>query len=296
MAVGREPRFVVTGGATEFTLGGDLPVHRIGYGNRHLTGPGYWGPPADRKAAHRVLQRAVELGVEFIDTADAYGPSVAEALTAEALYPYPSTLVIATKGGMVRTGPREWHPVGRPEYLRQQCELSLRCLRLERIDLYQLHRIDPKVPVADQLGVLADLQREGKIRHIGLCGVTLQDVEYARQSIPVVSVQNRYNLIDRVSDPLVAYCEQQKMGFIPWFPLAQGELSAGTGPIARLARRAGVTPSQLALAWLLARSPVVIPIPGTASLAHLQENCAAADISLSVGDIAAIEELGRAET
>ena len=233
---------------------------------------GNLGEPADRPGALRLLRRGVELGVEFIDTADAYGPGVAEALTAEALYPYPSNVVIATKAGMVRTGPGEWHPLGRPEYLRQQCELSLRHLRVDRIDLYQLHRIDPLVATEDQLGVLSDLQKEGKIRHIGISEVTIDQIADAQKTIVVVSVQNRFNLQDRGADPVIDFCERENIAFIPWFPLAKGEFGEPSGVLDRVARRIGATPAQVALAWLLDRSPVVIPIPGTASIRHLEEN------------------------
>ncbi len=276
-----------------FSLGGDLRVSRLGYGNRQLTGPGIWGEPLDRGEAMRVLRRAIQLGVEFIDTADAYGPDVAEALTAEALHPYPTNLVIGTKAGMVRTGPGEWHPLGRPEYLRQQCELSLRRLRLERIDLYQLHRIDPLVAVEDQLGVLSDLQQEGKIRHIGLSEVSIEEIEAARRLITVASVQNRYNAVDRVADPVIDYCEREDIAFIPWFPLAKGELSDPEGVLATVALRLGATPAQVALAWLLARSPVIVPIPGTASIRHLEENLGARALALAPEDLSQLEGLGR---
>jgi aryl-alcohol dehydrogenase-like predicted oxidoreductase len=241
----------------------------------------------------RLLRRAVELGVEFIDTADAYGPDVAEALTAEALYPYPRNLVIGTKAGMVRTGPGEWHPLGRPEYLRQQCELSLRHLRVERIDLYQLHRIDPRVAVEDQLGVLSDLQEEGKIRHIGLSEVRVEEIKVAQRLITLASVQNRFNLKDRVADPVIDFCERESIAFIPWFPLAKGDFGGSTGALEIVARRIGATPAQVALAWLLARSPVVIPIPGTASVQHLEENLGARAISLGQQDRIELDGIGQ---
>lgn len=276
------------------TIGNDLTVGRLGYGNRQLTGPGIWGEPRDREGALQLLRTAVDLGVQFIDTADAYGPAVAEALTAEALYPYPPTLVIATKAGMVRTGPDQWHPLGRPEYLRQQCELSLRNLRLETIDLYQLHRLDPAVAFEDQIGLLADLRREGKVRNVGLSEVSVPEVVRASEVVPIVSVQNRYSLLDRVADPMVDFCERHGIAFIPWFPLAKGLLTQGTGALGAVAQRLGATASQVALAWLLARSPRMLPIPGTASIAHLQENVGAAAVTLSPADIADLREL-RAE-
>ena len=275
-----------------FALGGDLLVNRLGYGNRQLTGPGIWGEPADRPGALRLLRRAVELGVEFIDTADAYGPGVAEALTAEALYPYPGNLVIGTKAGMVRTGPGEWHPLGRPEYLRQQCEMSLRHLRVERIDLYQLHRIDPLVAMEDQIGVLSELQKEGKIRHIGLSEVTIDEIAGAQKVIAVVSVQNRFNLKDRGADPVIDFCERVNIAFIPWFPLAKGEFGGSSGVLGQVARRVGATPAQVALAWLLARSPVLIPIPGTASIPHLEENLGARAVALGRQDLSELDRIG----
>jgi pyridoxine 4-dehydrogenase len=279
-----------------FALGGDLLVNRLGYGNRQLTGPGIWGEPSDRPGALRLLRRAVELGVEFIDTADAYGPGVAEALTAEALYPYPNNLVIGTKAGMVRTGPGEWHPLGRPEYLRQQCELSLRHLRVERIDLYQLHRIDPLVAVEDQLGVLSELQKEGKIRHIGLSEVTIDEIVGAQKLITVVSVQNRFNLKDREADSVIDFCERENIAFIPWFPLAKGEFGGPRGVLDAVGRRVGATPAQVALAWLLARSPVLIPIPGTASIPHLEENLGASAVSLAQRDLSDLDRIGHIAT
>ncbi|MFF3669982.1 aldo/keto reductase [Microtetraspora malaysiensis] len=264
-----------------FLLGGDLPVVRLGYGAMQLTGPGVWGEPRDRGEARAVLRRAVELGVDFIDTADSYGPYVSEEIIAEALYPYGESLVIATKAGLVRTGPGEWHPVGRPEYLRQEVEMSLRRLRLERIDLLQLHRIDPQVPVADQIGVLADMKAEGKIRHIGVSEVSVEEIEQVRSITEIVSVQNLYNLANRKSEAVLEYAERQGLGFIPWFPMATGELAKPGGPLASIAQEHGATPAQLALAWLLRRSPVVLPIPGTSSVAHLEENVAAAEVELT---------------
>jgi pyridoxine 4-dehydrogenase len=273
-----------------FAIGGDLPVTRLGYGSMRLTGPGIWGVPADPESARAVLRRAVERGVDLIDTADSYGPAVAEDLIREALHPYDG-VTIATKGGLVRTGPDEWHPLGRPEYLRQCVEMSLRRLGLDRIDLYQLHRIDQTVPLADQLGVLKDMQGEGKIRHIGLSEVTVAQIEQARNLVEVVSVQNRYNLAHRTHDPVVDYCADEKIAFIPWFPLEVGSLAAPDGPLAEVARTYGATPGQLALAWLLARSPSMLPIPGTSSIAHLEENLGAAGIELSTAALATLADL-----
>ncbi len=270
--------------AGTFAIGGDLPVHRLGYGAMQLPGPGVWGESRDPEGAVQVLRRAVELGVNLIDTADAYGPFVADLLIKKALHPYPTDLVIATKVGLTRSGPNDWRPVGRPEYLRQQVELNLRHLGLERIDLLQLHRIDAKVPLADQVGELALLQREGKIRHIGLSEVTVDQLHEAIQYATIVSVQNLYNLAKRDAEPVLKYCEEHHLAFIPWFPLATGELAKPGGPLADVAKRLGATPSQLALAWLLKRSPVVLPIPGTSNVRHLEENVAAAEVKLSQED------------
>jgi aryl-alcohol dehydrogenase-like predicted oxidoreductase len=269
----------------EFDIGGDLRVHRLGFGAMRITGPGVWGEPADRDEAIRVLRRAVELGVTLIDTADSYGPFVSEELIAEALHPYPEDLVIATKGGFTRQGPNIWQPVGRPEYLRQCVEMSLRRLRLERIDLYQLHRIDPEVPLEEQLGVLRDMRDEGKIRHIGLSEVAVEEIEAAREIVEIVSVQNLYNLSHRQSEPVLEHCEKHGIGFIPWFPLATGKLAAPGGVLDEAAARHEATPAQLALAWLLYRSPVMLPIPGTSKVAHLDENLAAATISLTPEEV-----------
>ncbi|GAA4135834.1 aldo/keto reductase [Actinomadura keratinilytica] len=274
-----------------FTIGGDLTVHRLGYGAMQITGPGVWGEPADRDEAVRVLRRAVELGVDLIDTADSYGPFVSEELIAEALHPYPEGLVIATKGGLTRPGPNRWLPVGRPEYLRQCVEMSLRRLRLERIDLYQLHRIDSKVPLEEQLGVLRELRDEGKIRHIGLSEVTVAEIRAAREHVEVASVQNLYNLTERKSQDVLEYCESEKIGFIPWFPLATGALAKPGGVLAEAAARHDASPAQLALAWLLHRSPVMLPIPGTSKVAHLEDNVAAATISLTDEEVAELAEL-----
>jgi pyridoxine 4-dehydrogenase len=274
-----------------FRLGGTLPVRPLGFGAMQLTGRGVWGEPADPDECRRVLRRAVDLGVNLIDTADSYGPEVSERLIAEALHPYPEGLVIATKGGFTRQGPSRWAPVGRPEYLRQQCEMSLRRLRLDRIDLYQLHRIDPRVPAEESLGELRALQHEGKIRFVGLSEVDVPQLHAARAVVDVVSVQNIYNLGERRHESVLTECERLGLGFIPWYPLATGRLARPGGPLAAMSGRHGATPAQLALAWLLRRSTVMLPIPGTASVAHLEENCAAADIELAAEEF---EELDRA--
>ncbi|MDT4891391.1 MAG: pyridoxine 4-dehydrogenase [Pseudonocardiales bacterium] len=268
-----------------FALGGDLQVNRLGYGTMQLTGPGIWGDPKDPDEAVRVLRRAVELGVNFIDTADSYGPFVAELLINKALRPYPAELVIATKAGLTRSGPGDWRPVGRPEYLRQQAMLSLRHLGLDTIPLFQLHRIDAKVPLADQVGELALLQQEGKIRHIGLSEVSVAQLGEAQRTARIVSVQNLYNLADRRAEDLLDHAEREGIAFIPWFPLATGKLAEGAGPLREIAERRGVSPSQLALAWLLYRSPVMLPIPGTSTVAHLEDNMAAAAVELSDDDV-----------
>jgi pyridoxine 4-dehydrogenase len=277
-----------TAPAGTLELGGTTTVNRLGYGTMQLTGPGVWGEPKDRDEALRVLRRAVELGVTFIDTADSYGPIVAERLIREALHPYPEELVIATKAGLTRAGPDDWRPVGRPEYLRQQAELSLRHLGLERIDLFQLHRIDPKVPLAEQVGELALLQREGKIRQIGLSEVTVEQLQEAQKTADIVSVQNLYNLANRSAEALLEHAETHGIAFIPWFPLATGELARDGGPLQRLSDEIGATPSQLALAWLLQRSPMMLPIPGTSMVAHLEDNLAAADVVLSADQISTL--------
>jgi pyridoxine 4-dehydrogenase len=260
---------------------GDSTVHRLGFGAMRITGPGIWGEPADRAECVRVLRRAVELGVDLIDTADSYGPEVSENLIFEALHPYPDGLVIATKAGLTRSGPGRWAPVGRPEYLRQQCEMSLRRLGLEQIDLFQLHRIDPAVPAAEQFGLLADLVSEGKVRHVGLSQVSIREIEAARRVVPILSVQNLYNLTDRSSEDVLDHCGAEGLGFIPWNPIAAGALAQPGGPVDAIARETGTTPSQVALAWLLHRSPVMLPIPGTKSVAHVEENCGAATLELS---------------
>jgi pyridoxine 4-dehydrogenase len=280
-----------------FPVGGDLPVARLGFGAMRITGPGIWGEPADRDEAVRVLRRAVELGVDLIDTADSYGPFVSEDLIREALHtgrgddPYDG-VVVATKAGLVRTGPGDWHALGRPEYLRFACEMSLRRLAVERLDLYQLHRIDPQVPAEEQFGVLADLQREGKIRHLGLSEVSVDELELAQQHLEVATVQNRYNLLDRDSEEVLRRCEAQGIGFLPWFPIATGDLARPGGPLDDLATETGATPAQLALAWLLASSPVQLPIPGTSSVAHLEENVGAASLELSDDQVERLDALG----
>jgi pyridoxine 4-dehydrogenase len=279
--------------AGEFVIGKDLSIIRLGFGAMRITGKGVWGPPRDRTEAVRVLRRAVELGVNFIDTADSYGPGVSEEIIAEALHPYPPELVIATKGGFDRPGPDRWVENGRPEHLRSACEGSLRRLRLERIDLYQLHRIDPKVPAEDQLGTLKELQAQGKIKHIGLSEVNAGQIQKAQSIVPIVSVQNRYSLADRGSEEVLEYCQRQEIGFIPWFPLAAGRLSAMDGAIGRVAARLKATPSQVALAWLLARSPVMLPIPGTSSVGHLAENVAAAALKLDQNSLQELDTMAR---
>lgn len=274
-----------------FLIGGDLPVTRLGFGAMRITGKGIWGDPPDRGEAIRVLRRAVALGVDFIDTADAYGPFVSEDLIAEALYPYDG-VTIATKGGFVRPGPGKWYPVGLPAYLRQCVEMSLRRLRVETIDLYQLHRIDSKVPAADQLGELDALRREGKIARIGLSEVSVDQITEARLTAPVVSVQNQFNLTDRKSQDVLEHCEREGLGFIPWNPIGVGRLAEPDGPVADIATETGHSPSQVALAWLLRRSPVMLPIPGTGSVSHLEENVGAGQVELTEDQFAALSALG----
>jgi pyridoxine 4-dehydrogenase len=275
--------------AGEFSISNDLRVTRLGFGSMRLTGKGIWGPPADRAEAISVLRRAVELGINFIDTADSYGPHVAEELIAEALNPYPADLVIATKGGFDRPGPDHWVENGKPGHLISACEGSLRRLRLDRIELYQLHRIDPKVPAEDQLGTLKNLQEQGKIKHIGLSEVNVDQIRHAQKIVKVVSVQNRYSVTDRGSEDVLDYCEQQNIAFIPWFPLAAGRLSGPDSPIGRVAKQLNTTPSQVALAWLLKRSPVMLPIPGTSKVQHLEENVAAAGLKIDDSEFKALQ-------
>jgi aryl-alcohol dehydrogenase-like predicted oxidoreductase len=273
-----------------FTIGGDLEINRLGYGAMRLTGQGIWGEPKDPGEARRVLQRAIELGVNFIDTADSYGPVVSERLIGEALSPFPKDLVVATKAGFTRQGPDQWIQVGRPEYLVQQVEMSLRWLKTDVIDLWQLHRIDAKVPVEESLGAIARLQSQGKIRHVGLSEVKPKEIDRARKVVEIVSVQNQYNVGDRQHEDALQYCEKHHLAFIPWFPVAAGRLARPEGKLDKVAKRHGSTVSQLSLAWLLHRSPVTLPIPGTSSVAHLEENLKAAEIALSAEDMKAIEE------
>jgi pyridoxine 4-dehydrogenase len=276
-----------------FKLGGDLEVNRLGFGAMRITGQGIWGPPKDVEGAKRVLKRAVELGVNFIDTADSYGPAVSEPLIGEALAPYPKGVVIATKAGLTRQGPDKWLPVGRPEYLQQQVEMSLRYLKTDVIDLWQLHRIDPKVPVEESLGIIAKLQKEGKIRHVGLSEVKPDQIDQARKVIEIVSVQNLYNVGDRSHEDVVTYCEKHNIAFIPWFPVAAGKLAQPGGKLDEVSKRHGATVSQLSIAWLLHRSPVMLPIPGTSSVAHLEENLKSGEISLSDAEMNEIETAAR---
>jgi aryl-alcohol dehydrogenase-like predicted oxidoreductase len=266
---------------SSFAIGGDLPVRRLGYGTMQLTGPGVWGEPRDHDEAIRVLRRAVELGVTLIDTADSYGPGVSERLIREALHPYPDDLVVATKAGLTRRGPNRWDVDGRPEYLKGQAEKSLHLLGLERIELFQLHRVDPAVPFAEQLGALVELQHEGKIGRIGLSEVSVNSIEAARKITPIATVQNLYNIAERRSEDVLDYCQSENIGFIPWFPMATGRLAVLDGPLHQLAKEYDATPAQLALAWLMQHSPVLLPIPGTSRIAHLEENTAAATITLT---------------
>jgi aryl-alcohol dehydrogenase-like predicted oxidoreductase len=273
-----------------FAIGGDLSVNRLGFGAMRITGAGIWGEPKDPETAKQVLRRAVELDVNFIDTADAYGPDVSEQLIGQALAPYKSGVVIATKGGLTRQGPNVWTPLGRPEYLQQQVEMSLRYLKLERIDLWQLHRIDPKVPVEESLGIIQKLQTEGKIRHVGLSEVKPAEIEQARKVVEIVSVQNLYNIGDRQHEDTLEYCEKNNIAFIPWFPVAAGKLAQPGGKLDQAAKKHDATVSQLSLAWLLHRSKVMLPIPGTSSVAHLEENIGAANVHLSDAEWKEIEE------
>jgi aryl-alcohol dehydrogenase-like predicted oxidoreductase len=268
-----------------FTIGGDLEVRRLGFGAMRITGRGIWGPPDDPEGAKGLLRRVIELGVNLIDTADSYGPEVSENLIAEALHPYPDGLVIATKGGLRRTGPGEWPRDAHPDRLRECCEGSLRRLRLDRIDVYQLHAPDPKVPLEDSLGALKQLQDDGKIRHIGVSNVSVEQLERAQAVVDVVTVQNRYNLVDRAAEDVLDACDAAGIGFIPWYPLATGDLARPGGPLDELSREHDASPGQLAIAWLLARSPVVLPIPGTASVEHLEENVAAAQLELEADEV-----------
>ncbi|HEX8034389.1 MAG TPA: aldo/keto reductase [Ktedonobacterales bacterium] len=273
-----------------FNIGGDLPVHRLGFGAMRLTGPGIWGEPPNVEESRATLRRAVELGVNLIDTADSYGPEVSERLIGETLYPYPPGLVIATKAGLVRPGPNQWAPIGRPEYLRAALEGSLRRLKLNRIDLYQFHRPDPRTPFEESVGAFAEFRREGKVRHVGLSNVTVDQIEVARRITPIATVQNRFNLVDRSSQAELDYCAREGIGFIPWRPLETDDLSESGGIVDLMAKRLQATPHQIALAWLLQLSPVILPIPGTATVAHLEENIAAASIKLSEEDVQALRQ------
>jgi pyridoxine 4-dehydrogenase len=281
----------VAAGGT-FDIGGELSVSRLGFGAMRLTGRGIWGEPDDPDECRRVLRRAVELGVNFIDTANSYGPEVSERLIAEALHPYPDDLVIATKAGFERPGPGSWVVNGDPAYLKRECEGSLRRLRLDRIPLFQLHRIDSKVPLPDQIGALTELRDEGKIRFIGLSEVSAAQLDAVRELTPVATVQNRYNLVDREAEPVLEACEREDIGFIPWFPLSTGRLAEGGGPLDAIAERHGASPAQLALAWLLHRSPVMLPIPGTSKVDHLEDNMRAGALELSDDEVAELERAG----
>src|SRR6266446_2945880 len=286
------PAVTEAGANSLFRLGGDLPVNRLGFGAMRITGEGIWGWPPDRDNARKVLRRAVELGVDLIDTADAYGPETSELIIAEALHPYPKDLVIATKGGLTRPGPGQWVPNGRPEYLSQCVDKSLKRLKLERIDLYQLHTVDRKVPIEESVGALKTAQDAGKIRHVGLSNVTTQEIERAKKILPIVSIQNRYNIEDRKSEDVLRYCEKEKMGFLPWAPVGgsgRGSLTKSGNPLDAEAKRHNATGVQLALAWLLQKSPVMLPIPGTANIAHLEQNMAAAELQLSPEEWKGIE-------
>lgn len=279
--------------AKTFRIGGDLEINRLGFGAMRITGPGIWGEPSDRDKSKQVLRRAVELGVNFIDTADSYGPHVSERLIGEALAPYAKGVVIATKGGLLRTGPNQWIPLGKPEYLTQQVELSLRYLKVERIDLWQLHRIDPNYPVEDSLGAIKRLQQAGKIRHVGLSEVSVAEIKQARKIVEVVTVQNEYNIGNRKSEDVLNYCEENNLGFIPWFPVAAGKLAQPGGKLDQAARKHNATVAQISLAWLLHRSPVMLPIPGTSSIEHLEENVHAQELALSAQEVAELEALAK---
>ncbi len=280
--------------STTFTIGGDLTVRRLGFGAMRITGDGIWGEPKNPEEARKVLRKAVELGVNFIDTADSYGPEVSERLIGETLAPYAPGVVIATKGGFTRQGPNKWVVLGRPEYLKQCVEMSLRRLKLERIDLYQLHRIDPRVPVDESLGALVDLQKQGKIRHIGLSEVKPKEIERARKAAKIVSVQNRYNLGDRAHEDVLEYCEQHELGFIPWSPVAAGKLTRTGGALEKFAAEHKATVAQICLAWLLKRSRVMLPIPGTSSVEHLEENMGAEKVELDEREWERIASMSRA--
>ncbi len=276
----------------EFRVGGDMAVHRLGFGAMRITGKGIWGEPPDREAAIRTLRHVPELGINLIDTADSYGPFVSESLLHEVLYPYDG-LIIATKGGLTRHGPNIWKPVGRPEYLRQCVLMSLRRLGVERIDLWQLHRLDPRLPREEQYGAVGEMHKEGLIRHVGLSNVTVEDIEAAKSYFPVATVQNRYNLTDRTSEDVLEFCQREKIGFIPWAPLSAGTLAQEGSPLSTIAARLKMSPGQVALAWLLRRSPVMLPIPGTANPQHLEQNVAAAGVQLSDEEFQTLDQQGR---
>jgi aryl-alcohol dehydrogenase-like predicted oxidoreductase len=277
-----------------FLLGGELELFRLGFGAMRITGPGIWGEPEDPASARELLRHVIERDVNLIDTADSYGPEVSENLIAEALRPYPESLVIATKGGFERSGPGRWEPAGRPDRLKRCCESSLRRLRIERIDLYQLHTVDPKVPIEDSVAALAELQEEGKIRHIGLSNVTVEEIERAQQIVPIVSVQNHYNVGDRASEDELRFCEEAGLAFLAYFPLARGDLAKPGSAVAEIASHHGATPGQVALAWLLQHSPVALPIPGTSKIAHFDENREAAELELEEDELEALDELAAA--
>jgi aryl-alcohol dehydrogenase-like predicted oxidoreductase len=278
--------------AGSIQLGGDFTVNRLGFGAMRLTGKGIWGEPTDTEEAKRVLRRAIELGINFIDTADSYGPEVSERLIGEALYPYPDDLVIATKAGLTRPGPGQWEPNGRPEYLRKQVEGSLRRLRVDELDILQFHRPDPKVPLEESVGALVELKNEGKIRHIGLSNINIDELKRAEKLTPIVSVQNRYNVFDRESEPVLEQCSLEELAFLPWRPVGGGEMTEAAGTLQKVANRYKATPTQVAIAWLLAHSPVMLPIAGTSKVAHLEENVGAAALDIAPSDLADLDKLG----
>ena len=283
----------IAAAAGQFLIGKDLLIYRLGFGAMRITGPGIWGAPKNLNEAQNVLRRALELGINFIDTADSYGPEVSENLIAKTLYPYPSGLVIATKGGLTRQGPDDWAPKGRPEYLRQCIEKSLQRLKLDCIDLYQLHAVDHRVPIEESLQALKDMQQQGKIRQIGLSNVTVSEIERAKKIIKIVSVQNQYNIANRQSESVLQYCEKHELAFIPWFPMGSGDLARMGGKFEAFAKSKGATPAQIAIAWLLKRSPVMVPIPGTSSVKHLEENMAAATVELTDEEFAELDKYGK---
>lgn len=276
-----------------FNIGNKIRVSRLGFGAMQLPGPGVWGPSPDAENAKAVLRTALELGIDFIDTADSYGPDIADELIHDALWPYPEQLVIATKTGLLRTGPGEWHPLARPEYIKQQCEMSLRKLGVEQIHLFQLHRIDPLVPLEDQIGTFKELQQQGKIAHIGLSEVSVDEIKKASQVAKIDTVQNLYNLGNRQSEEVLNYCQENRIGFIPWFPIQTGQLAQGEGILGKIASNLGATPAQVAISWLLHKSPVILPIPGTKSVSHLKENVEAANIELTKEQMQLLDSMGK---